>query len=96
MKRLYFILGLILSLLLFSCEKEQDPIPPKDCKCGTLTNYGANYSEGQIRVIYWIELKNNCTQNYVRLSYSGYVGMNPPKEWQEAKDSGKWCGYAAW
>jgi len=96
MKRLYFILGLILSLLLFSCEKEQDPIPPKDCKCGTMTSYGAYYTDTfKIKVTYWIDLRNNCTQNKKRLAFSGYDGI-VPKEWKEIKDSGKWCGTKSW
>jgi hypothetical protein len=92
MKRLYFILGLTLSLLLVSCEKDEDPIPPKDCTCQTVTNAKAYYTDTfKINITFYLDLRNDCNQKTARLYFHGWVGANPPKEWQEAKDSGIWC-----
>ena len=56
MKTITIISLLILSISLFSCQKEEDSVTT-NCECGTIANDGNSTDS------FWIEVRNNCTSN---------------------------------
>jgi hypothetical protein len=71
MKKLIMILMLAISIV--SCSKEEDN---KQCNCGTIANDGIDGS------CYWLEIRNDCTNNKKKFCFdqdvwmSSYVGSH--------------------
>lgn len=65
MKKLMMIM--ILAIGLVSCSKEEDN---KQCNCGTIANDGIDGS------CYWLEIRNDCTNNKKKFCFDQDVWMN--------------------
>jgi len=69
MKKILFILSI--TMFLFSCEKEIE-----DCNCGVISNDGIDGD------CYWLEIRNNCSNNKKVFCFdedfwmNNYVGDN--------------------
>jgi len=69
MKTITRISLLILSISLFSCQKEEDSVTT-NCKCGSIS------SDGNTTDSFWIEVRNNCTSNKKKVYMDEDLWMN--------------------
>ena len=73
MKTIKLTLLTLVSVLLFSCEKE-------DCNCGVVANDGIEQTSHQ--PCYWIEIRNHCSGNKKRFCFDqdfwmqAHIGTN--------------------
>jgi|GEM_PF-1274801 hypothetical protein len=51
------ILTIIFAISFIGCSDDDTPNPNKDCNCGTVANDGIDND------CYWLELRNNCSDN---------------------------------
>ena len=69
---------LILAVALTSCNKD------KTCNCGTITNDGADYNDGNF--CYWLEIRNSCSDNKKTFCFDEDV-------WLDANVGESFCVY---
>ena len=56
-------------ITLLSCN-DDTPNPNKDCNCGTIANDGIDGD------CYWLEIRNNCTNNKKKFCFDQDIWMN--------------------
>lgn len=78
-----FFIGLIISLALLSCEKE-DTKPVVNCKCGEVINQWATADTYGLKYTYVMQVKNDCTKNIRNKSETRYSGTGVPDFWNES------------
>tara|TARA_B100001094_G_scaffold282314_1_gene294331 strand:+ start:139 stop:393 length:255 start_codon:yes stop_codon:yes gene_type:complete len=69
MKKLLLTLALITIIGLMGCQKEENE-PTQPCNCGIITDDGFDGS------CYWVEIRNDCSDNIQRFCLSQGDWMN--------------------